>query len=99
MSVVDISPQEKETLTEITFKYKKAFSLPDEIEECPNIITEIEVIDKFFVWPFQISNDDKPILDWQMKRLTSLGILSKTNKSHTSPVMLIIRKLTRDKCQ
>ena len=32
-----------------------------------------------------------------MERLVSLGILSKNSTSHTSPVMLITRKLTNDK--
>ena len=32
-----------------------------------------------------------------MERLVSLGILTKNNTSHTSPVMLITRKLTNDK--
>ena len=36
-------------------------------------------------------------MDQQMERLVSLGILSKNSTSHTSPVMLITRKLTRDK--
>ena len=37
-------------------------------------------------------------MDKQMDRLVSLSILSENNKSHTSPVMLITRKVTRDKC-
>ena len=37
-------------------------------------------------------------MDKQMDRLVSLGILSENNMSHTSPVMLITRKVTRDKC-
>ena len=36
-------------------------------------------------------------MDEQMERLVSLGILSKNSTSHTSPVMLITRKLTKDK--
>ena len=36
-------------------------------------------------------------MDNQMERLVSLGILSKNSTSHTSPVMLITRKLTKDK--
>ena len=36
-------------------------------------------------------------MDDQMERLVSLGILSKNSTSHTSPVMLITRKLTKDK--
>ena len=51
----------------------------------------------FFVRPFPISENDKPFMDDQMERLVSLGILSKNSTSHTSPVMLITRKLTKDK--
>ena len=36
-------------------------------------------------------------MDRQMERLISLGILSRNSTSHTSPVMLITRKLTKDK--
>ena len=47
--------------------------------------------------PFPISEEDKPIMDKQMQRLVSLKILSKNTTSHTSPVMLITRKVTKDK--
>ena len=59
-------------------KYRDAFSLRDEIAECPNLKADIKVIDDspFFVRPFPISENDK---------------------SYTSPVMLITRKLMRDK--
>ena len=46
---------------------------------------------------FVISERDKPIMDHQMNRLVSLCILSVHNTSHTSPVMLIARKVTQDK--
>ena len=36
-------------------------------------------------------------MDKQMNRLVNLGILSANNTSHTSPVMLITRKVTQDK--
>ena len=36
-------------------------------------------------------------MDKQIERLVSLGILTKNSTSHTSPVMLITRKLTNDK--
>ena len=89
----------KAELMEIILKYKKAFSLRDEIGECPNIKVDIDVIDDtpFFVRPFPISEEDKPIMDWQMQRLVSLGISSRNTTSHTSPVMLITRKITKDK--
>ena len=89
----------KAELMEIILKYKKAFSLRDEIGECPNIKVDIDVIDDtpFFVRPFPISEEDKPIMDWQMQRLVSLGILTRNTTSHTSPVMLITGKITKDK--
>ena len=80
-------------------RYKRAFSLLDEIGERPNIQLNIDVIDDspFFVRPFPIVEKDKPIMDHQMNRLVSLGILSPNNTSHTSPVMLITHKVTQDK--
>ena len=78
-------------------RYKKAFSLRDEIGHCPNLKADLKVIDDsaFFVRPFPISEPDKPFMDRQMERLISLGILSRNSTSHTSPVMLIMRKLTK----
>ena len=86
-------------MTAMSIKHKEAFSLRDEIGKCPNLEIKIDVIDDspFFVHPFNISEEDKPIMDRQMNRLVSLGILSKNNTSHTSPVMLLMCKLTKDK--
>ena len=94
-----LSRKEKEKLMKMLIKCRDAFSLRDEIGECPNLEADIKVIDEspFFVRPFPISKSDKPFIDKQMKRLVSLGILSKNSTSHTSPVMLITRKLTKDK--
>ena len=94
-----LNDSQKVTLRNIIKENKKAFSLRDEIGHCPNIKMDKDVIDDspFFVRPFPISEDDKPIMDWQMQRLVSLGILSRNTTSHTSPVMLITRKVTRDK--
>ena len=94
-----LSRKEKARLMKLLIKYREAFSLRDEIGECPNLEANIKVIDEspFFVRPFPISEEDKPFMDEQMERLVSLGILSKNSTSHTSPVMLITRKLTKDK--
>ena len=82
----------------ILIKYRNAFSLRDEIGECPNLEADIKVIDEspFFVRPFPLSESDKPFMDKQMERLVSLGILRKNSTSHTAPVMLITRNLTKD---
>ena len=94
-----LSRKEKSRLMKMLIKYTDAFSLRDEIGECPNLKADIKVIDEspFFVRPFPISEKDKPFMDEQMERLVSLGILSKNSTSHTSPVMLITRKMTEDK--
>ena len=94
-----LSRKEKSRLMKILIKYRDAFSLRDEIGECPNLKADIKIIDEspFFVRPFPISEKDKPFMDEQMERLVSLGILSKNSTSHTSPVMLITRKMTKDK--
>ena len=99
LSEAKLNTSEKDQLMELICKYKKAFSLRDEIGECPNIKIEIDLLDKspFFVRPFSINEADKPFMDWQMQRLVSLGILSRNSTSHTSPVMLITRKVTQDK--
>ena len=51
------------------YKYKDAFSLRDEIGLCPNIEIEIDVTDKspFFIRPFHANEEDKIILDKEMK--------------------------------
>ena len=95
-----LSRSEKHELMSLIHKHKKAFSLRDEIGECPNLKVTIDVVDDspFFVHPFPISETDKPIMDHQMNRLVELGILSRASTSHTSPVMLITWKVTNDKC-
>ena len=90
---------EKRELMSVIHRHKAAFSLRDEISECPNLHVSIVVVDNspFFVHPFPIAKNDKPIMDCQMSRLVELGILSRNTTSHTSPVMLITQKVTHDK--
>ena len=94
-----LTRKEKSKLMKMIIRYREAFSLRDEIGNCPNLKADIKVIDEspFFVRPFPLLESDKPFMDKQMERLVALGILSKNSTSHTSPVMLITRKLTQDK--
>ena len=68
---------EKKEVRSLIYKYKDAFSLRDEIGTCPNIEVEIDITDKspFFIRPFHASEEDKAILDKEMKRLYYLGRL------------------------
>ena len=81
------------------YKYKETFSLRDEIGTCPNIEVEIDVVDKspFFIRPYHAKEEDKALIDKEMKRLWYLGILKDGLSPYSSPVMLISRKLTKDK--
>ena len=60
---------EKTQVRDLLYKYKNAFSLRDEIGLCPNIEIEIDITDKspFFIRPFHASEEDKTILDKEMK--------------------------------
>ena len=71
----------------------------DEIGTCPNIEVEIDGTDKmpFFIRPFHTKEEDKNILDKEMKRLCYLGILKEGFSAYSSPVMLISRKMMKDK--
>ena len=99
LSNSDLNPEESSTLMNIINSHKEAFSLRDEIGKCPNIKIDIDVVDDspFFVRPFPIHEEDKPLMDKYMAKLVSLGILSKNNTTHTFPVMLVARKGTTNK--
>ena len=90
---------EKTQVRDLLYKYKDAFSLRDEIGPCPNIKIEINVTDKspFFIRPFHANEEDKNILDKEMKPLCYLGILKEAFSAYSSPVMLISRKMIKDK--
>ena len=60
---------EKTQVRDLLYKYKDAFNLRDQIGLCSNIEIEIDVTDKppFFITPFHASEEDKMILDKEMK--------------------------------
>ena len=94
-----LNKEEKVKVVDMLYRYKEAFSLRDEIGTCPNIEVEIEVTDKSpsFIRPYHVREEDKAIIDKEMKRLCYMGILKKGFSAYSSPVMLISRKLTKDK--
>ena len=90
-----LNKEERLKVMDVLYKYKEAFSLRDEIGTCPNIEVEIEVMDKspFFVRPYHVREEDKMVIDKEMKRLCYMGILKKGFLAYSSLVMLISRKL------
>ena len=51
----------------------------------------------FFIRPYHVREEDKVVIDKEMKRLCYIGILKEGFSAYSSPVMLISRKLTKDK--
>ena len=94
-----LTKEEKKEVVEMLYKYKEAFSLRDEIGTCLNIEVEIDVMDKFsfFIRPYHVKEEDKALIDKEMKQLCYLGISKEGFSPYSSPVMLISRKLTKDK--
>ena len=94
-----LTKEEKKEVRDLLYEYKDAFSLRGAIGTYPNIEVEIGVTYKtpFFIRPFHAKEEDKIILDKEMKRLCNLGILKEGFSAYSSPVMLISRKMMQDK--
>ena len=62
---------------EMLHEYKEAFRLRDEIGTRPNIEVEIDVMDKspFLIRRYHVKEEDKALIDKEMKCLCYLGIL------------------------
>ena len=94
-----LSNEEKREVMDMLYRYKEAFSLRDEIGTCPNIEVEIDVTDKlpFFIGLYHIREEDKAFIDKEMKQFCYMGILKEGFSAYSNPVMLMSRKLTKDK--
>ena len=94
-----LNEKERKQVMEMLYEYKDVFSLRDEIGTCPNIEVNIEVTDNlpFFIWPYHVKEEDRAVLDKEMRRLCYLGILKEGFSAYSSPVMLISQKVTSDK--
>ena len=94
-----LSKEEKIKVMDMLYRYREALSLRDKIGTCPNIEVEIDVTDKspFFIRPYHVREEDKAFIDKEMKQLCYMGILKEGFSAYSSPVMLISRKLTKDK--
>ena len=94
-----LTHSEKKQVMDMLYKYKDAFNLRDEMGTCLNIEVEIDIIDKlpFFIRLYHVKEEDKNILDKEMKRLCNLEIWKEGFSAYSSPVMTISRNVTKDK--
>ena len=72
------------------YSYKEEFSFRDEIGTCPNIEVELDVVDEtpFFITLYHLMEEDKQILDKEMKRLCHLCILKEGFSATPVPLCL-----------
>ena len=72
-----LSSEEKEQVMDMLYEYKDVFSLRDEIGTCPNIEVGIEVTGNspFFIRLYHVREEDKKVIDKEMRLLCYLGIL------------------------
>ena len=91
--------KEKKEVMEMLYKYKGAFGLRDEIGMCPNIKVEVEITDRSpsLIRSYHVREEDKTLIDKEMKHLCYLGMLKEGFSAYSSPVILISRKLTQGK--
>ena len=99
LKVSCLDDSERKQVMEMLYDYKDVFSLRDEIGMCPSIEVNIEVTDNspFFIGPYHVKEEDRAVLDKEMRRLCYLGILKEGFLAYSSPVMLVSRKMTSDK--
>ena len=64
-----LNKEEKVKVMDMLFNYKETFSLRDDIGTCPSIEVEIEVTDQssFFIRSYHVREEDKAIIDNEMK--------------------------------
>ena len=84
---------------DMLYKYKEAFSLINEIGTCPSIEVGIDVMDKspFFIRQYHNREEDKKVIDKEMRHLCYFGILKEGFSPYSSLVMLISQKIIQDK--
>ena len=72
-----LTAAEKERLIKLMLENTAAFSIRDEIGTCPYFEVKLKLRDDkpFFVRPYNIREDQKPIIQKEMDRLEKLGII------------------------
>ena len=89
-----LSAAEKEGLIKLMLENTAAFSIRDKIGTCPYFEVKLKLRDDkpFFVRPYNIREDQKPIIQKEMDRLEKLGIIRKGLTGYSSQILLVKQK-------
>ncbi len=84
---------EKADFRESLLQHRTVFSLYTEIGDCPNIKVDFDLTDQipFYIRPFTVLNNEKVVIDKELRHLELLGVLAKGSSDYTCPVMLVNR--------
>jgi hypothetical protein len=95
LSESNLTKREKRRFLKTLRKHRNVFSLRDEIGSCPNMEVHLELKDytPFGIRPFPAKEDEKELINNNMRKGCLLGILKKKLGAYSSPIMLIPRKL------
>ena len=85
-----LTENRKEEVMDMLYRYKEAFGLRDEIGTYPNIEVGIDMMDKSP--PYHVREENKKVINKEMKHLCYLGILKEGFLPYSSPVMLLSQK-------
>ena len=81
---------------EMLYKYKDVFSFKRQnwyVYKHGGKYKKSQIIHHFFIWPYHVKEEDRAVLDKEMRQLCYLGILKEGFSAYSSPVMLISRKI------
>ena len=92
-----LTTAEKEPLIKLMLENTAAFSIRDKIGTCPYFEVKLKLRDDkpFFVRPYNIREDQKPIIQKEMDGLEKLGIIRKGLTGYSSPVLLVKQKTAK----
>jgi hypothetical protein len=95
MEPAKITQEQKDDFMQTVYKHRESFSLRDEIGSCPKM--EIKLVLKdykdFQIRPYPKKEDEKGLIDDNMRKGCLLGILKRGLSAYSSPIMLLPRKL------
>ena len=79
---------------EMLYDYKDVFSLRDEIGMGPCLEVNIKVINNFlfFIRPCHVKEEDRAVLDKEMRRLCYVEILKEGFSAYSSPVCSLVER-------
>lgn len=91
LSTCTLRGQNIQKLRSLLYKHSEAFSLHGEVGDVPDVEISFKLnnTDGFYIRPYTVAQQDKPLIDKELKKLEQMGVISKGRSAYTSPLMVI----------